>query len=361
MDLKELGWNEFFENHFNEIKTKEIFPARVATAQREIYLIYSSFGEFKAGISGKYRFDTTSISQLPVVGDWVVARLSPEGDLAIIDGILPRISKLSRKIAGSITDEQVLVANIDTVFLVNGLDGDYNLRRIERYLALVKDDSNAKQVVLLNKTDVCSNVQEKISEVKSISFGVPVYTLSALNSKGIESLKKYIKKGKTIAFLGSSGAGKSTIINCLLGEERLKVGAVRESDSRGRHITTRRELIILPGGGIVVDNPGLREIQIWTDEGTLGNTFTDLEKFVANCRFRDCSHKDEPGCAVKSAIERGDLDSKRFNSYFKLKKEISYLESRKQKIKSRNEKIITERKISKLSKQITKHKKNYEF
>ena len=186
MNLKELGWNEFFEKHFNEVKTKEIFPARVSTAQREIYCIYSNFGEFKAEISGKFRFNATSMSDFPAVGDWVIVRLSPEGDLAIIEGILPRISKLSRKVAGSITDEQVLVANVDTVFLVNGLDGNYNLRRIERYLTLVKD-SNVKPVILLNKTDVCSNIQEKIVEVESISFGVPIYTLSALNSKGIES------------------------------------------------------------------------------------------------------------------------------------------------------------------------------
>ena len=359
MNLKELGWNDFFEKHFNKVKTKEIFPARVATAQREIYWIYSNFGEFKAEISGKLRFNAKSLSELPVVGDWVISRLSPEGNLVIIESILPRISKFSRKLPGSITEEQVLVANIDIIFLVNGLDGDYNLRRIERYLTLARD-SNAKPVILLNKTDVSSNVQEKIVEVESISLGFPIHTLSALNSKGIENLKKYIKKGTTIAFLGSSGVGKSTIINCLLGEERLKVGKVREWDNRGKHITTHRELIILPGGGLVIDNPGLRELQMWANEDTLKNTFIDIKELAAKCRFRDCEHINEPGCAVKTAIEKGKLDYKRFQNYIKMKKELRYLSTRKEKVKSRNEKIAWEKEISKLSKQIKKHKRKYD-
>lgn len=360
INLKDLGWNETFEKYFNKLKTKEIFPARIVTAQRELYRIYSGFGEFDAEISGKFRFDSTPTSDFPVVGDWVVAKLSPEGSMAVIEDILPRFSKLSRKTAGSITEEQVFVSNIDIVFLVNGLDGDYNLRRIERYLTLAKD-SSVKSVVLLNKTDVCSDVREKTAEVKAVSRGFPVHTLSALNNRGIENLKKYIKPGTTVAFLGSSGTGKSTIINRLLGEERLKVGAVRKWDSSGRHVTTRRELIILPGGGIVIDNPGLRELQVWANEDTLDNTFSDIKEFAGKCRFRNCSHADEPDCAVRSAIEKGGLSSERFQSYIKLNREIRSLATRKEKAKSRNEKIITEKKISRLSKQIKKHKRKYEL
>jgi len=354
MNLEELGWNEFHEKHYNEMKTQDTFPARVAKAQREKYWIYSSLGELKAEIKGKLRFNAESISDFPVVGDWVVAEMRPEGNAAIIKGVLPRISKFSRKVAGPITDEQVLVANIDTVFLVSGLDSDYNIRRIERYLTIACE-SNSKPVIVLNKADMCTDVQVKTAELESIAFGVPIVALSAIQKEGLEDLKKYIMEGTTIAFIGSSGVGKSTIINCLIGSEMLKVGAVRESDGRGRHITTRRELMLLPYGGIVIDNPGLREIQLWVNEDALDKAFGDLREYAVQCKFRDCTHLNEPGCAVKKAIENGNLDSKRFQGYIKLKKELRYLATRKE-IKARNEKIITEKKISKLSKQIYKHR-----
>jgi ribosome biogenesis GTPase len=359
MDLKELGWNKYFNDSFNVAKSKNLFPARVATAQRGIYSILSESGEHRAEISGKTRFNAASINDFPVVGDWVIARLSPEGNLAIIEGILPRINKFSRKSPGSITEEQVLAANIDIIFLVNGLDSDYNLRRIERYLILL-GKSNIKSVILLNKSDVCPNIQERMEEVKSISLEYPIHTLSAINNTGLEFLNDYIKKGITVAFLGSSGAGKSTIINCLLGEERLKVGAVRESDGKGKHTTTHRELLLLPQGGIVIDNPGLRELQMWANEENLDNAFDDIKSIADNCRFRDCKHADEPGCAVRAKIEDGTLDHKHFQNYIKIKKELMYLATRKEKVKSRNAKIVWEKNISKLSKQIKKHKKNYE-
>ena len=207
MELKELGWKEFFEKHFNEVKSEGVFPARVVTSQREIYCIYGDFGELRAELTGKLRFNAASQSELPVVGDWVIARMSH--DLAVIEGILPRFSKLSRKVIGSTTKEQVLVSNIDTIFLVNGLDGDYNLRRIERYLAVI-NDSGTKPVILLNKTDACPDFKEKLAEVEAIASGAPVCALSAVNNEGIENLKNYIKKEETVAFIGSSGAGKST-------------------------------------------------------------------------------------------------------------------------------------------------------
>ena len=355
MDIKELGWNEFHEKNFNEIKTDTIFPARVAKAQREKYALYSSFGELKAEIKGKLRFTAGSLSEFPVVGDWVAATMRPEGGSAVIESIMPRKSKISRKIAGNAAEEQVLTANIDTVFMVNGLDGDYNIRRIERYLALAWE-SHIKPVIVLNKTDMCPDFRENIKEVESAASGIPIIALSAFNGEGIEKIGEYIKAGSTIAFLGSSGVGKSTIINRLLGEERQEVGAVREHDSRGRHITTHRELILLPGGGIVIDNPGLRELQLWINEAALDTTFNDIRELAEQCQFGDCGHTNEPKCAVRSAIENGQLDSKRFQAYLKLKKEQRYLATRKE-AKSRNTKIITEKKISILSKQISRHRK----
>ncbi|MFH1368798.1 MAG: ribosome small subunit-dependent GTPase A [Elusimicrobiota bacterium] len=355
MNLKELGWNEFHEKHYNEVKTSETFPARVAKSEREKYLIYSSFGELKAEIKGKMRFSAVSISDFPAVGDWVVAKMRPEGNAVIIEAILPRMNKFARKVAGSVTDEQVMVANIDTIFLVNGLDGDYNLRRIERYLALAREN-NSSPVVVLNKTDMCPSVQEKAEEVAAVARGVPILTLNALNGEGIENIRKYITNSTTVAFLGSSGVGKSTIINSLLKTEKQKVGTVRESDSRGKHITTCRELILLPDGGIVIDNPGLRELQLWVDEDTLDSTFDDVIELTEKCRFRDCTHLHEPGCAVMNAIETGLLDNKRFQNFIKLKKELKYLATRKE-VKARNEKIITGKKISILSKQIERHRK----
>lgn len=354
MELKELGWNEFHENHYNDIKTPETFPARVAKAQREKYLLYSAFGQLKAEIKGKIRFEALSMADFPVVGDWVAAQMRPEGNAAVIKSILPRKSKFSRKVAGPITDEQVLVSNIDTAFLVNGLDGDYNLRRIERYLALAWE-SSANPVILLNKTDSCSDLAQKLAEVESIAFGVPIVTLSALKSEGIEGLRKFISRGATIGFIGSSGVGKSTIINRLIGEDKLKVGAVRESDGRGRHITTSREMILLSGGGIVIDNPGMRELQLWVDEEALDTTFGDVREFAAQCKFRDCEHSNEPGCAVREAIEAGRLDAKRFSGFLKLKKEQRYLATRKE-AKAHNAKIISEKKISKFVKQLYKHR-----
>jgi len=238
-------------------------------------------------------------------------------------------------------NEQVSVANIDTVFLVNGLDGDYNIRRIERYLAMARV-SNAKPVIVLNKTDVCPDYAVKIEEVRGVAQDPPVIPLSALNNEGFEQVSRFIIPGSTIAFMGSSGAGKSTMINRLMGSDIQEVGAVREDDSKGRHITTRRELILLPGGGIVIDNPGFRELQLWVSEEAIDTTFTDVMELAYNCKYGDCLHINEPGCAVLAAIAGGTMDSKRFESYLKLKTEQNNLALRKaNKLAAQN--LITEK------------------
>jgi ribosome biogenesis GTPase len=258
----------------------------------------------------------------------VVIRIRDGENTAMIHAVLPRKSKFSRKTVGAKTQEQIIATNVDTVFLISGLDGDFNLRRIERYLILVWE-SGANPVILLNKADLCTDVEKRREEVESIALGVPIVVLSALNNQGLDTLAPYLGKGQTIALLGSSGVGKSTLTNQLAGKELQAVQEVRQGDDRGRHTTTHRELIVLPSGGLIIDTPGMREIQIWAGDEGFQETFADIERFAQQCRFQDCQHECEPGCAVRQALEDGTLDYQRFLSYQKLQKELDYL-ARKQ-------------------------------
>lgn len=356
MNLIELGWNSFFKQHFEQFKREGLKPGRVAREHKQRYAIYSQHGELIAEVSGKIRHAARSRSDFPAVGDWVAVAARPHERRATIQALLPRTSSFSRKAVlsggmpdtGGKTEEQVLATNVDTVFLVCGLDGDFNLRRIERYLA-VAWDGGADPVVVLNKSDLCSGVEAYVKEAESCAFGVPIHPMSAVENEGLNALRAYLDVGKTAVFLGSSGVGKSTLINSLLGIEHLKVAAVRESDGKGRHTTAGREMILLPTGGVVIDTPGMRELATWGDDGGLKRTFDDIEKLANRCRFRDCKHESEPGCAVKRALGDGILDVKRFQSYLKQKKELIYLATRKdQRARLDNEKIW--KKISQWSK-----------
>lgn len=354
MNLTSIGWNSFFEKHFERFRSQNFTVGRIAVEHKERYEIYTEQGEVPGEITGKFRFEAERREDFPAVGDWVVIHVITEDHFALIHAVLPRRTKFSRKVAGSTTEEQIMAANIDTAFIVSGLDEDFNLRRIERYLLLTQQ-SGAEAVVLLNKADLCSDAQEKYEAVRSVAPSVPVYIVSALLHQGLDVIRSHCTAGKTASLLGSTGVGKSTIVNALIGDAVQKVQEVREESGKGKHTTTRRELFILPGGGLLIDTPGMRELQLWSSEESLSNTFEDVESLARQCRFRDCRHAEEPGCAVQKAVVEGLLDPARFRNYLKMQKEIRYLELRQDANAARAEKIRW-KKISILQKRNYKSK-----
>ncbi len=360
-ELEALGWNPVLENSFLKMNQPELAPARISGKNRNSFQVMGEFGEGIADLPGRVSYEGT---QIPVVGDWVGVRTNKSGQNKEIETVLPRKSKISRQVSGGrdrysggTTAEQVIAANIDTVFIAGSLDGSRNLNRskIERYL-IVARAGGAAPVIILNKTDLCLDVQGQIDAVQPLAPSVPVLAISATHTAGLEKLKQYLTKGSTAVFLGPSGVGKSSIINALLGVERLMVGEVRETDFRGRHTTTGQELLLLPGGGCVIDTPGMREIQLWVDEADLAGAFPDIELLAQGCRFRDCTHSAEPGCAVIKAIDDGILEARRLENYRKLGKEMRYLEARQNDLGKVEEKKKW-KKISQWQKDFNKHQR----
>jgi ribosome biogenesis GTPase len=323
--LESLGWDAFFQDHFRALGLPDATPGRVVSESKGSFRVAGADGEVTATVAGRLRYRAGEEERYPVVGDWVAVQPLPGEDRGILQAVLPRRSRFSRKAAGPRTEEQIVAANVDTVFIVNALDGGraFNVRRIERYLTLAWS-SGAFPVLVLNKIDLCPDVPAFVERVEAVAAGVPVCPVSALEKTGLDALRDWLKPGETVAFLGSSGVGKSALINALLGEERLQTGEIRGRDHTGRHTTTRRELLLLPGGGVVIDTPGRRELQLWAGEDDLDGAFRDIEELARDCRFSDCRHAAEAGCAVKTAIDRGELDPARLASYRKLQKELRY-------------------------------------
>ncbi|MCC7125657.1 MAG: ribosome small subunit-dependent GTPase A [Acidobacteria bacterium] len=326
--LRELGWDERWAARFAPHAAAGLIPARVTIEFNHLYQAIGPDGEIRLQHAGRFKHRATERSALAAVGDWVAVRLTAGEAAGTIEAVLPRRSRFSRKVAGELTEEQVVAANIDTVFLVMGLDGDYNPRRLERYL-LLAHESGARPVVLLSKADLATDLDAALTEIATMAAGVPVYAISAVAGRGLDDVLAHLGPGRTGALLGSSGAGKSTLVNALVGTELLPTQAVRESDSRGRHTTRHRQLITLPGRGLLIDTPGMRELQLWDITEATRETFDDIEALAASCHFSNCQHRDEPRCAVKAAVADGTIAAERLASYVKLQQELADLDARK--------------------------------
>jgi ribosome biogenesis GTPase len=335
--LSELGWDDAWAAVFAKRERAGLVPARVSIEYNHIYRVVTADGELQAQHSGRILHRAEGRHELAAVGDWVAVRASEREQTGTIEEILPRRSRFSRKVAGELTEEQVVAANIDTVFLVMGLDRDYNPRRLERYL-LMAYESGASPVVLLSKADLSTDLSARVAEITALAPGTPVHAISSVartTDDGIvappdmSAVVMHLGTGRTGALLGSSGVGKSTLINAIAGTDRLKTAAVRASDSRGRHTTRHRQLILLPGQGLLIDTPGMRELQLWDVAEAARDAFDDIEQMAADCHFADCRHRDEPRCAVKTAVVEGRIEADRLASYLKLQDEMRVLDARK--------------------------------
>jgi len=322
--LETLCWTEDLERSFAAFREKDLLPARVAVEDKLHYVLFNAQEPLIGKISGKLEYETKSKAELPKVGDWVAFSLVPNEDKAIIHHVLPRRTKLSRKIVGRETEEQVLVTNVDIAFVVQALDRSFNPGLIQRHLAMTVE-GGVKPVVVLNKADLCEDILAKLATVEGIADQAPVIAVSARTGRAMDSLTQLVRPGQTVVFVGASGVGKSSLINHIYGDDVLPTTEVRESDAKGRHTTTWRELIVLPNGGLVIDTPGMREFQMWLSGEASAEASADVEAIATKCHFRSCSHTTEKRCAVLEAVGKNELTRERYESYLKLKRELNFL------------------------------------
>ena len=324
-----MGFTTYFEEQMTafmeEGKLKTCVPARVVLEHKHSYRVLAAEGEWLATMAGHFAYTSHSRGDFPAVGDWVLVEKMAGEEKAIIHKLFARKSLFSRKAAGKEMIEQIVASNVDIVLLVMSLNADFNIRRLERYLVATWD-SGAKPVIVLTKVDLCSDVESYVREIETIAFDVDVFMTSALSGEGLADIRVLFAEGITVALLGSSGAGKSTLTNALVDDELMKVLDIREDDAKGRHITTHRELVVLPSGGCLIDTPGMRELQLWDQGDSLSISFKDIEELASVCHYRDCSHRNETKCAVQQAIRDGELEELRLQSYFKLQKELAFIE-----------------------------------
>ncbi|CAG0990653.1 partial ribosome biogenesis GTPase / thiamine phosphate phosphatase [Gammaproteobacteria bacterium] len=328
MPLTRFGWDREFEAQFENHAREGFAPARVLTATRETYRLATAGGELPAELSGRLRFAAESSADLPAVGDWVAARVYPGDGLAVVDSVLPRRTALVRRSSGRRDEAQVLAANVDLLLVAAPLGGELRERRIERFLALARE-ADVAPAVLLTKSDLADDPAVDLAAARAVAGDAPVVVVSARTGAGLDALEPFLPPRRTAALLGPSGAGKSTLVNALLGESRQSTREVRECDLRGRHATTSRELFTLPGGALLVDTPGLRELALWDGAEAIAETYDEVATLAPLCRFRDCRHEGEPGCAVRAAADEGVIDPDRLAAFEKLRREDEVLAERR--------------------------------
>ncbi|MCR5877097.1 ribosome small subunit-dependent GTPase A [Phenylobacterium sp. J367] len=320
--IDQYGWSDGLRHDFAPHAAHGLQPGRVLVQRRDVWRIVTDAGELDARVSGRFRADADDGGH-PVTGDWVAADLRPDEGQATIRALLPRRTAFLRWASGPAGGRQVVAANVDVAFLAASLNADLSLRRLERYLAMTYE-SAAEPVIVLTKADACPDVDARVAEVAAIAAGAPVLAVSARTGQGLDALSAHLPRGRTAVLVGSSGVGKSTLVNALAGAERMATQGVIAEGARGRHTTSHRELILLPSGGLILDTPGMRELGLFDADEGLATTFADLEVLAEGCRFSDCGHSNEPGCAVRAAVEAGDLDGERLESWRKLQKELAH-------------------------------------